>query len=281
MDNILITGGAGFIGSNLANVLIKNKKNVTILDNFSRQGSRQNAAWLRSINSDINIVHADVRNFSDVKNAASGKDAIFHTAGQVAVTSSIMDPREDFEINALGTFNVLEAARKNDSTVIYCSTNKVYGSNVNDVSIEELPKRYEFSGDHRNGITEDFHIDAHHHTPYGVSKLVGEDVLFASDLIDLFIKEAESEKKIHGHVFNVGGGKKNTLSLIELMEQLKKISGIKISYTKDDWRAADQKVYYSDVSKAMSVFGWEPKVSPEEGIKALFDWTSENRSLFI
>lgn len=339
MENVLVTGGAGFIGSNIASTLLKKRKNVTILDNFSRDGSRHNAAWLKSLDNSIKIVEADTRNFDAIKEAAAGKDTIFHTAGQVAVTSSIINPREDFDINALGTFNVLEAARENDSAVIYCSTNKVYGNNVNNVPIEELPKRYEFSGDHKNGIKEEFSIDANHHTPYGVSKLVGEkyvreygslyglktvanrmsciygtqqfgtadqgwishfirsfifdrpitiygdgkqvrDVLFISDLVDLFIKEAESDKKIHGNVFNVGGGKANTLSLIELIEHLKKISGKKPSCTKDEWRAADQKVYYSDISKAMSVFGWEPKISPEEGVKSLFDWTICNRHLF-
>jgi len=338
MEKALVTGGAGFIGSNLASALAKSGTDVTVFDNFSRKGSRHNAEWLGE-NQQIKIVEGDVRNFSQVAEAARGRDVIFHTAGQTAVTTSVANPREDFEINALGTFNVLEAARQDDACVVYCSTNKVYGDNVNAVPLVEKEKRYEFSGKHRNGIREDFHIDARHHTPYGVSKLVGEqyardygalygiktvvnrmsciygtrqfgtadqgwishfvraaifnkpltiygngkqvrDVLFVSDLVELFIREAESRKKLHGQAFNVGGGKENTISLIELTEELERITGRKIRTSKDTWRPADQKVYYSDISKATKTLGWRPKVAPIQGIEALFRWTDKNKNLF-
>src|SRR5688572_6270848 len=110
--NILITGGAGFIGSNLAAYFMRAGHTVTIFDNFSRRGSEANLAWLQSeFPAGPEVMRGDVRDAEAIKAAAIDQDAILHAAGQVAVTTSVNDPREDFEINALGTFNTLEAAR--------------------------------------------------------------------------------------------------------------------------------------------------------------------------
>ncbi len=165
---ILITGGAGFIGSNLADHFLAKGEDVTVYDNFSRKGVERNAEWLASKHKSVNIIRGDTRDFDPLKKAAKDADAIYHTAGQVAVTTSVQDPREDFEINALGTLNVLEAARaaKTDPTVIFTSTNKVYGG-MEDVNVVEKESRYDYDG-LPYGATESQPLDFH--SPYGCSK---------------------------------------------------------------------------------------------------------------
>ena len=122
----LITGGAGFIGCNLARHLAQRGPRVRILDNLARPGSERNLAWLReTLGPSLEFIEADIRDATAVARAAAGADAIFHFAAQVAVTSSVADPVSDFEVNARGTLNVLEAARRTGSAVFYTSTTKV------------------------------------------------------------------------------------------------------------------------------------------------------------
>ncbi|HTY36194.1 MAG TPA: GDP-mannose 4,6-dehydratase, partial [Bacteroidota bacterium] len=129
--NIVVIGGAGFIGCNVADHYLRNGHRVTVFDNFSRKGTLQNLQWLQKKHGDkLNVVQGDTRlDFNKLKATVGKADIVFHLAAQVAVTTSVVDPREDFEINALGTFNVLEAIRTsgNNPTVLYSSTNKVYG----------------------------------------------------------------------------------------------------------------------------------------------------------
>ncbi len=166
----LVTGGAGFIGSNLANNLLSELCSVKILDSLSRRGTENNVAWLRSLhgNGQFELIRGDVRDFSTVQSAVKGADVIYHLAGQVAVTSSVADPRLDFEVNSLGTLNVLEAARKSDRNpiVVFTSTNKVYGG-MESVATVELETRYAFR-DLPHGISESQPLDFH--SPYGCSK---------------------------------------------------------------------------------------------------------------
>ena len=127
----MVTGGAGFIGSNYVDRLIRRGKQVTIFDNFSRAGATRNLEWLENNHGKhaFKLVIGDVRNQQAVQTTARDADVILHLAAQVAVTTSVIDPRTDFEINAQGTFNVLEAARLSgrQPVVLYASTNKVYG----------------------------------------------------------------------------------------------------------------------------------------------------------
>ncbi len=167
--SILVTGGAGFIGCNLVHSLLSDGYDVTVFDNLSRNGSKLNAAWLASVHGKaFRLIEGDVRDFRAVADAVRGKDRIYHFAAQVAVTTSVQDPREDFEINALGTFNVLEAARTvaDHPVVVFTSTNKVYGG-MEDVAIVERPTRYEYR-DFPDGIDESRPLDFH--SPYGCSK---------------------------------------------------------------------------------------------------------------
>ena len=129
--NYLITGGAGFIGSNYVHRLLKRGEKVTIYDNFSRAGTPRNLEWLKQEFGEkaFDVIVGDVRDADRIAESGQGADVIVHLAGQVAVTTSVINPRDDFESNALGTFNVLEAARlsRRNPIFIYASTNKVYG----------------------------------------------------------------------------------------------------------------------------------------------------------
>lgn len=167
---ILITGGAGFIGCNLADQLLKMGKRIIILDNLSRKGSEQNLAWLqlRHANSNLHFIQGDVRDREIIEQAMSHAQTVYHLAAQVAVTSSINNPREDFDINVNGTFNVLEAARKSEQRpiILYTSTNKVYGS-LSRSKVIEKETRYELH-DLPQGVSEAYPLDFH--SPYGCSK---------------------------------------------------------------------------------------------------------------
>ena len=170
----LVTGGAGFIGSNYVHRLLERGEKVTIYDNFSRGGAPRNLEWLKAEFGEkaFDVVIGDVREANRITEAASKADVIVHLAGQVAVTTSVTNPRDDFESNALGTFNVLEAARASgrQPIVIYASTNKVYGG-MEDVELYEEPTRWRYK-DLVNGCPETQPLDFH--SPYGCSKGTGD-----------------------------------------------------------------------------------------------------------
>jgi CDP-paratose 2-epimerase len=168
----LITGGAGFVGANLAHRLLGEKRPVIILDNISRPGVERNLAWLRERHpTGLEVVIADVRDAAAVTRAVARARHVFHFAAQVAVTTSLVDPREDFAINALGTLNVLEAirAQAKPPSIVMTSTNKVYGG-LEDVSLRIEGQRYapESADVATHGISEDRPLDFH--SPYGCSK---------------------------------------------------------------------------------------------------------------
>lgn len=173
-QHFLVTGGAGFIGSNYVHRLVQRSEKVTIYDNLSRGGARRNLEWLRQEFGDnaFDVVVADIRDASRIAAAARDADVIVHLAGQVAVTTSVTDPRDDFESNAVGTFNALEAARLSDRNpiFIYASTNKVYGG-MEDVELFEEPTRWRYK--HLvHGCPETQPLDFH--SPYGCSKGTGD-----------------------------------------------------------------------------------------------------------
>jgi CDP-paratose 2-epimerase len=174
MMRLLITGGAGFIGCNAAHRFLQRGAQVTIYDNLSRRGSISNLDWLRAQHGadSFKLIQADLREADRLAKAARGQDVILHYAGQVAVTTSVQNPRGDFEDNALGTFNALEAARLSGSNPIfmYSSTNKVYGG-MEYLGLVESDTRYAYR-DHLYGISEEFPLDFH--SPYGCSKGAGD-----------------------------------------------------------------------------------------------------------
>jgi len=165
----IITGGAGFIGCNTAARLIREGHDVVVFDNLSRKGADKNLDWLKTLG-DVEFVKGDIRN-SDQLNALfethSDVDFIAHLAAQVAVTTSVEDPRSDFEINLLGSFNLLESVRKANCNpfIVFASTNKVYGK-LDSIPVKELEGRYEFDG--VKGVSEQQVLDFY--SPYGCSK---------------------------------------------------------------------------------------------------------------
>jgi CDP-paratose 2-epimerase len=170
----LITGGAGFIGSNYVFRLIQRGERVTIYDNLSRPGVQRNLEWLRETfgANAFELIVGDVRNAALLTAAARRADVIVHLAGQVAVTTSVLHPREDFEANALGTLNALEAARLSERNPIflYASTNKVYGE-MEDVPVVEKETRWDYLN-LPYGCPETQPLDFH--SPYGCSKGSGD-----------------------------------------------------------------------------------------------------------
>ena len=168
---ILITGGAGFIGSNLADRLAGEGHDILVYDALSRPGVERNLAWLKQRHGRrITHVAGDVRDEDELARAVSDAKAAFHFAAQVAVTTSLVDPREDFDINVRGTINLLDAVRMRRAPVpvIFASTNKVYGDFA-DIEFDTLHDRYEpksFAA--RRGVDESRPLDFH--TPYGCSK---------------------------------------------------------------------------------------------------------------
>ena len=327
----LVTGAMGFVGTNLVERLLEKGNDVLALDALSRRGSELNLEYLKTIHSNLNFRQIEIEDIP-LQIMHYNPDIIYHLAAQVTVTRSVDNPVRDFKINAEGSFLVANAARSVGVPVVYTSTNKVYGDNVNKVPIQEEETRYDFEGElSRRGINEDFSIDATHHTPYGISKLIGEmyvrefggvanrcssmygpnqhgiidqawlshiarkiirgeqvtvygdgkqvrDALHSSDIIDLLEMQGGallSGNDIRGEVFNIGGGYRNTISVLELCEKW----GVgKAELIFEDWRPSDQKVFYCDTTKAKRMLGWEPKVDLSTGLTGLYEWRERNLS---
>ena len=164
----LVTGGCGFVGCNLTAELIRRGEQVLVLDNLARPGSPTNLEWLRQ-RGNFEFFHADIRNSHDLEVVFRKHEVecIFHLAGQVAMTTSLENPRRDFEVNVMGSINVLECVRRlaPNSTVVYASSNKVYGE-LDDIHLIETPTRYEPLG--KKEIDELVRLEFF--TPYGCSK---------------------------------------------------------------------------------------------------------------
>jgi CDP-paratose 2-epimerase len=165
----LITGGCGFLGSNIASKILEQGDELVVFDSLYRFGSYQNKEWLET-QGEFTFIHGDIRNTNDVERTIKTHkpDVIYHLAGQVAMTTSIADPRMDFEVNVGGSFNLLNAVRlySPESTIIYSSTNKVYGD-LEQFTYEETATRYECV-EKPNGFDESVNLDFH--SPYGTSK---------------------------------------------------------------------------------------------------------------
>jgi CDP-paratose 2-epimerase len=169
---VLITGGCGFIGCNLADALATRGDKVIAFDNLSRAGVRENAQWLKSRHGDlVTIVTGDIRDSISVIEVVRGSKAVLHLAAQVAVTGSLLEPVDDFEVNARGTLNTLEAVRLHNASIplVFASTNKVYGRLVADEQIKQVDRRHvPIDETLATGVTEDAPLDFY--SPYGCSK---------------------------------------------------------------------------------------------------------------
>ncbi len=165
----MITGGCGFLGSNIASQVLKQKDELLVYDNLSRVGGEENLEWLKTLG-DFEFIKANTNDFEKISKVIKEykPDVIYHLAGQVAMTTSIANPRLDFETNVLGSFNVLESVRQfsPETVVVYSSTNKVYGD-FEYLQYEETRTRY-ICKEFPNGFDESVHLDFH--SPYGCSK---------------------------------------------------------------------------------------------------------------
>ncbi len=336
--NVLITGGAGFVGCNAARYFGSRNWHVTVFDNLSRDGSDQNLEWLRHGFS-FEFERADVCSRAAVDRVVSAKpyDAVIHLAAQVAVTTSVTDPRADFMANALGTFNVLDAVRRfsPETVVVFASTNKVYGK-ITSAGTQLMGDRYGYT-DRPFGIAEAEPLDFL--SPYGCSKgaadqytldfarmygipatsfrqsciygtrqfgvedqgwvawfsiaarlkrnitIYGDgrqvrDVLHVDDLLRAYEAAIQAPDKIAGQAFNVGGGPRNILSLLDLIAILERKLGRKIPLRFDDWRPGDQRAYVSDIRKLETELGWKPQIGVDDGVQQLVDWVDQNHRLF-
>ena len=336
----LITGGCGFLGSNLSAEVLERREELAVLDNLSKSGSANNLDWLKS-KRELRFISGDIRDVSTVGRLVADfrPDCIFHLAGQVAMTTSIANPRLDFEVNALGTLNVLEAVRKYvpECIVVYSSTNKVYGD-LEWVKYIAADTRY-IAPDYPNGFDES--ISLSFHSPYGCSKGAADqymldysrifglktvvfrhssmyggrqfatcdqgwigwfcqkalesrkeilkepftisgngkqvrDVLHAEDMKRLYFSVIERIDRIKGEAFNIGGGMKNSLSLLELFDFLEKELDVKLTYTKIPSRVSDQKIFVADINKANSLLGWGADIDKEHGIRMMLDWLKDH-----
>ncbi|HET6725362.1 MAG TPA: NAD-dependent epimerase/dehydratase family protein [Gammaproteobacteria bacterium] len=336
---VLITGGAGFVGTNLAARLVGEGRAVRILDNLSRPGVERNLEWLRQrCGKSVEFIAGDTRNTRVVDRAVDGCTQIFHLAAQVAVTTSLEDPRADFDVNLGGTLNVLEAARRQPHPpgIVFTSTNKVYGE-LGDVALDEEQTRYCPHAAHiaRAGIDESRPLDFH--SPYGCSKggadqyildyarcyglptvvfrmsciygphqfgtedqgwvahflirardgqpitIYGDgkqvrDVLFVEDLVSAFLLAESNIANLAGQAFNIGGGPKNAISLLELIDVIEELQGVKPRLDFAGWRTGDQPWYVSDTTRFGAATGWRPRVRMRDGIGRLHDWLEGARS---
>ncbi|MDO9556415.1 MAG: GDP-mannose 4,6-dehydratase [Coriobacteriia bacterium] len=338
----LITGGCGFIGSNLADALLGRGDEVVLVDNLSRIGSSENLAWLRSRYgeswrfADVDVCDADATAHIV---AFERPGVVAHLAGQVAMTTSLADPRLDFETNARGTFNMLEAVRLGapETVFLYSSTNKVYGS-LENIDAVERDTHYELPA-YPNGLDESLQIDGY--SPYGCSKLAADqyvrdyhrmyglrttvfrhssmyggrqyatydqgwigwfcmkalemgdpsappftisgngkqvrDALHGSDLVAAYFAAVEHPDAVAGHIYNIGGGASNALSLLELFRLLEDLTGNTLRFVAGPWRPGDQKVFVADTTNAEQDFGWRPTVNARTGITAMLEWVRELR----
>ncbi len=178
----VVTGGAGFVGTNIVERLLSDGHSVRVIDNLNRPGGKviENLNYLKkkfaeeTRSKKFEFIKESVADFGVLKKAFKGADAIYHLAAQTAVTTSITDPTRDFNTNAIGSFNVVEAARQvaDDATLFYTSTNKVYGNMAN-VKLAEKKTRYEFADpEYKNGVSEDYPVDPE--SPYGCSKYAAD-----------------------------------------------------------------------------------------------------------
>jgi CDP-paratose 2-epimerase len=342
MQHVTITGGAGFIGANLARHYLDQGYRVTLYDSLERNGCLSNLGWLQSHPNarDLRVLVGDIRLPShDLEEAIEQSDALFHMAGQVAVTTSLKDPVTDFHVNARGTLMLLELVRNSRGkkpVFFYASTNKVYGG-MEEVRILEGRDRFRYA-EFPEGIAEERVLDFH--SPYGCSKGCADqyvrdyarvyglqtvvfrqsciygyrqfgledqgwvawfviaaelglpiaiygngkqvrDVLFIDDLVAAYDAAYQQIDAVSGQVFNIGGGRQNTISLHNLIDLLKSEVNEDLLVSYGDWRPGDQPVYVSDIRKARKTLGWAPRIHWETGVRKLIAWVKENRAMLV
>jgi CDP-paratose 2-epimerase len=333
---ILVIGGAGFIGSNLAHRLLSEGKRVLVFDSLARAGVEQNLQWLRAQHGERLLIQiADLRNRTALIPAVRHAQAVFHLGAQVAVTTSLEDPLEDFAVNAEATLNLLELLRRQDKAIplVFTSTNKVYGA-LDDLALDATDLCYQpiESTIQKCGISEARNLAFH--SPYGCSKgaadqyvldyahtfglpatvfrmsciygprqfgtedqgwvahflrraiadqpitIYGDgkqvrDVLFIDDLVNALLLAQSHIHVTAGEAFNIGGGPRNAISLLQLITLIEELQAAPMQLTFEAWRPGDQRYYVSDTSKFQQMTGWRPQVRVKDGLLRLYNWLLE------
>ena len=336
--SVLIFGGAGFIGSNLAHSLLSHTDaKVHIFDNLSRAGVHHNVEWLRKTAGNsgrLQVTVGDVRDAWQVEKAVTHANEIYHFAAQVAVTTSVADPRHDFEVNLAGTFNVLDAARRagNRPFILYTSTNKVYGelglgapvvsgkryvtpigrcfrntaaglpfslwllqrrgrsvradfgriygmpTVVFRMSCVAGPRQF---GTEDQGWVAHFVYSALQEEPvviYGDGRQV-RDVLSVDDLVRAFDAARQNIETTRTEVYNVGGGPQNSVSLLELMDEIALLTGRPMECMLNERRVGDQLVYITNNAKIQRDTGWKPEIGVKKTLRLLQGFWEENHGM--
>lgn len=342
-ETVLITGGAGLVGSECCKLFRDNNWEVISVDNYARgkifgeEGDTSKTMNQLLEEYDVEQHQMDFRD-EEMVSLIERADAVIHAAAQPSHPRSIEIPKKDFEINARGTFNLLERIRQHNEDVpfAFCSTNKVYGEMPNYFSYEKVGKRYEpIDPSLKDGFDESLRIDQNMHTPFGVSKtaadlyvqeynmlyglktgvfrmgcitggaakavemhnwepyfvkkaLTGEeltvygyegyqvrDVIHAADLAKLFYEFVKNPRP--GEVYNIGGSRKNSISLLESFDLIEEITGKKINYEQGEERKADHIWWISDINKAKTHFpNWGIEISLEEVFEEIYETLAPN-----
>jgi len=353
MPKVLVTGGCGFLGSHICELFKKKGWEVIAYDNLTKHEFARNnyikpdaryynQKFLESLG--VKVVVEDIRDKETLMKWCEGVDYICHTAAQPTMTMSWEDPVLDFTTNVVGTFNVLECARKFNIPIAFCNSIHCYGPDkINSELIEQNLKcpdcDFEFNRYARSPITineeepllqgvvtplhaskasaenyircyiDTFKIKAASFRLtgiYGPNQFGGEDhgwvanfairnilglpltifgtgkqlrdILYATDVARAFECFYENQKP---GIYNIGGGEKTMISLIECISLIDKITGKKSNVKFDKDRFGDLRYYVSDINKAKRELGWEPKVLPDEGVKKIIEWIKNNENLFI
>jgi len=329
-QKIAVIGGTGFVGINLCLYLKKKNHEVIAIDSMMKKNGL-NEQIKKLENENINIIKSDIVNRNDIEKILLKEkpDVIVNLAAQVSFKKSVENPFLDFQINLLGTLNILEIIRNSliNSKFIYASTNQVYGELAYHKTIEK-DTRFDFV-DLELGITENEKLDFL--SPYGCSKGAADqyvldyarvynmdtcvlrlggiyglnqyaiedhgwvsyiskmvldnksfnrfghgkqvrDILYVSDICEAFYLAIISDLSNKERLYNIGGGRNNSISVLELLAKLEKITGNKERSIINPMRQADKLVSYLDISRAKDYLGWEPKISIDVGLSNLLSW---------
>lgn len=348
MDGILVTGGAGFVGSNLAIglKLAYPGARVVALDNLKRRGSELTLTRLR--NAGVEFVHGDIRSLADIEAVGATELVVECSAEPSALAGYGESPRYVLDTNLSGTINCLEYARKFGSSFVFLSSSRVYPiAGLSDLAYTEGDTRFELAdlqpvrGASGAGIAEDFPIDGRR-TLYGATKLASElilqeyigmygmrgvinrcgvltgpwqmgkvdqgvvvlwaarhfykqnikyigfggtgkqvrDVLHVDDLLALVLHQIEHLNDLNGKVFNVGGGREVSVSLLELTNACERITGNRISIDADpETREGDVPIYITDTTLVRETCGWQPKRGVDQILTDIVGWLTAYRDM--
>jgi CDP-paratose 2-epimerase len=336
---VLIFGGAGFVGTNWAHHLLRTTDaNIHIFDNLSRKGVHQNLQWLKKLPGSrerLKVTIGDIRDAALVSRAVTSATEIYHFAAQVAVTTSLEDPRGDFEVNVSGTLNILEAARRTGRHpfLLFTSTNKVYGKierslsstatrykcveqpSVSESQPLDFYSPYGCSKGAADQYVHDYHriyglptvvfrmsciagprqfgtedqgwvahflysaLQDHPLVIYGDGKQV-RDVLCVDDLLRAFELVRSRTATTAGQIYNVGGGPANAVSLLEVLDEIEKLTGKRPSLKHAKPRPGDQLFYVTDTAKIRGDAGWRPQMDLSQTLELMHEWWGENRKVF-